>query len=307
MSDESSTIDVVIVGGGPAGLSAAIWLGRYLHSVTVVDSGDPRNWETRGIHGYLGLPHCIPSELRGIGRDEARHYGVTLMDDEVTTVTRSGEDEFTVKLLAGGTLRARRMLLAIGIKDEWPDIPGLDRCYGVTAHHCPDCDGYEARDRGTVVVATGRKAMGMVLALLTWTSEIVVCTNGRDAELDDEQVARLESLGVLVLTDRVTGMRVNGEGEVHELQLAGGAHLACERLFFAIGQFPADDLGVQLGCDRDEDGLIVVDDTNRTSVEHVYAAGDIVPGAHLAMVAAASGSVAALAIHKSLLPSEHRL
>ena len=302
----TSAFDVAIVGGGPAGLTASVFLARYQRSVVLIDSGDPRNWETRGINGYLGLPGIEPSELRARGRNEARQYGVELADACVDTAGDDGDDGFLLASTAG-EFRARRVLLAIGLKDVWPDIPGLEHAYGETAHVCPDCDGFETRDKKTVVIGHGRKAVGMALKLLTWTSEIIICTNGAPAEMDDPEYCRkLDALNVPVLTDRVTRARVS-RGRVYCLELENGMQLDAERIFFAIGQYPADDLGAQLGCHRDTGGHIVVDKHCHSSVRNVFAAGDIVGGAQLAIVAAADGAVAALAIHKSLVPAELKL
>ncbi|HEU4565711.1 MAG TPA: NAD(P)/FAD-dependent oxidoreductase [Gemmatimonadaceae bacterium] len=325
----SASYDVAIIGGGPAGLSAAIWLGRYLHRVLLIDSGDPRNWETRGVNGYLGRPRVLPAELRGEGRDEARRFGAELVDGEVRQVERLEEERFRITyealrvrprvengrgtregLVVGSEgvhiAEARRILLAFGIRDIWPDIEGLERCYGDTVHHCPDCDGHEAIGCRTVVVASGRKAAGMALALATWTREIVICTNGEPADIDAENLARLDALGIPILEQRALRMVSRGS-EARQLELENGMSLDCERLFFAIGHVPADDLGAQLGCERDEEGLIVVDSSCHSSVRNVYAAGDIVPGPHLAIRAASDGAIAALAIHKSLLPELQRL
>ncbi|HET9682966.1 MAG TPA: FAD-dependent oxidoreductase, partial [Gemmatimonadaceae bacterium] len=134
---DDDKLDVAIIGGGPAGLSASIWLGRYLHRVVLVDSGDPRNWETRGVNGFLGMPGVRPAELRGRGRDQARDAGATLVDDICETVHRIDDETFELVLASGGRLRARRLLLAIGLRDVWPDIPGLERVYGANAHVCP--------------------------------------------------------------------------------------------------------------------------------------------------------------------------
>jgi len=178
-----SLYDVAIVGGGPAGLTAAMWLARYLRSVVLVDSGDPRNWQTRGVNGYLGLPDVTPAALRGAGRQEARRWGAELIDGCVSTITRESDEHFRLELESGATLESRRVLLAFGVKDIWPDIPGLERIYGASAYHCPDCDGHETRGKKTVVVGVGRKAVGLALALATWTRELVICTNGHDPEL----------------------------------------------------------------------------------------------------------------------------
>lgn len=303
---ERVVYDVAVAGGGPAGLSAALWLARYLRSVVLIDSGDPRSWETRGINGFLGHHGIKSPELRRKGREDCVRYGVTLLDDVVCTARKVNGNAFTLTLDSGDTVEARRVLLAIGIKDVWPDIPGLDQCYGETAHVCPDCDGYETRDCKTVVVGNGRKAVGMALALTNWTPEIVICTNGDAPAIEASLMAKLKEQNIPVLECPIACAR-SKEGEIKGIDLADGMPLDCERLYFAIGQYPADDLGAQLGCERDERGLIVVDDRNRSSVENVFAAGDIICQPQMAIAAAANGAIAALAIHRSLLSESQKL
>src|SRR5205823_5184447 len=136
MSDaprDTLVYDVAIVGGGPAGLSAAIFSSRYLHRTVVIDSGDPRNWETRGVNGFLGLPRIAPAELRGRGRDECRRYGVTLLDTTVLTISKHENEQFIISLTGGDQITSRRLLLAYGLRDVWPEIPGLARVYGSNA------------------------------------------------------------------------------------------------------------------------------------------------------------------------------
>src|SRR5437868_3435794 len=189
--------DVAIVGGGPAGLTAAVWLARYLHSVVVIDSGDPRNWETRGVNGFLGLPRIRPGNLRALGREECRSYGVELVDDIVVAVSKPADDEFSLQQAEGAPVRARRLLLAIGIRDLWPDVPGLEHTFGQNAHVCPDCDGYEARGKKVVVIGSGRRAVGMALNLTTWTGNIIICTNGEPPGFDlPEYCEKLDALNI---------------------------------------------------------------------------------------------------------------
>jgi thioredoxin reductase len=172
---------------------------------------------------------------------------------------------------------------------------------------CPDCDGYTARDKRVAVIGNGRSAVGMALNLTTWTRDVVICTNGRPADLDSpEYCAKLDALGIRVLTAPIA--RVSYQGNTIDcLELENGSKLETDKIFFTIGQYPADDIGAQLGCDRDDGGHVLVDDQMQTSVPNVFAAGDIVPGPQLAIVAASQGAIAALAIHKSLVPDGRKL
>lgn len=299
-----SDYEIGIVGGGPAGLTAAIWAGRYGRAVVLIDSGDPRNWETRGINGFLGVPGIRPAELRGRGRDEARRYDVTLLDNTVlrAEVCEGDDDRLALHLQGGDTTYVQRLLLAIGLRDVWPDIPGLAQAYGANAHVCPDCDGYEARGKRVVVIGNGRRALGMALALTAWTTDITILTNGRPDALDGEGYGhKLEACGIPVRTERVARMVCTGR-DISALELDTGESLPVDKVFFSIGQRPADDLGAQLGCEQDRGGHIVVSDHYATSVRSVFAAGDITPGSQLAIRAAGEGAVAAMAMHKSLLP-----
>jgi thioredoxin reductase len=326
--------DVAIVGGGPAGLSAAIWLGRYLRSVVVIDSGDPRNWETRAIHGFLGQPGVRPAHLRRAGRKEARHYGVRLRNGHVLRVDPQADERFVLhydpverpKALVDGVgngavrapddnapravtraLVARRVLLAIGLKDVWPQIPGLEQVYGERAHVCPDCDGHETRGRRTVILGAGRKAVATALSLRHFTDQVTVCTNGEPLDMDAYLLERLTDNGVCLVQARVNSLEIEDTTGLRALRMADGTPVHCEELFFAIGQYPADDLAAQLGCERDDNGHVQVDDAYHTSVRNVFAAGDLVPGPQLGIAAAADGAVAAMAIHRSLLPDGAKL
>ena len=143
--------------------------------------------------------------------------------------------------------------------------PGLRQVYGSAAHVCPDCDGYDTRGKKVVVIASGRKAAGMALNLTTWTSDIVICTNGSAPDLDADQCAKLDALNIPVLSARIERVVPQGD-RIYSLELEGGMHLDCDHLFFALSQRPADDLGAQLECERDDDGQIVVDEHQQTSV-----------------------------------------
>lgn len=171
-------LDVVVVGGGPAGLSVALLLGRCRRHVVVCDAGRPRNAAAGALHGYLTRDGVPPCELLRLGREELHPYGVELRQVLVTDVVK-GPDGFDVHLETGERLAARTVLFATGVHDDVPDIPGLDECYGVSVHHCPYCDGWEARDRTIAVIGQGAGGTGLALSLKTWSDRVVLCTNGR--------------------------------------------------------------------------------------------------------------------------------
>ena len=209
-----------------SGLSAAIWSARYLHSVVVVDSGDPRNWETHGVNGYLGLEAIRPPELRERGRETCRALGVELVD-AIAASRRQTRRRAIRDLSSPAAARSpsRRLLLAIGVRDVWPDIPGLEHAYGANAHVCPDCDGYDARDKKVVVIGNGRRAVGMALNLTTWTRDIIICTNGVEPEFDEPEYAeKLDALNIPVL-DAADHARVL-RGAANRLPAARGRHAA---------------------------------------------------------------------------------
>lgn len=303
---KTNDFEVAVIGGGPAGLSCAIWLGRYLHRTVVIDSGDPRNWESTGVNGYLGLPKVRPADLRKRGRTVSRRYGVKLIDGCVGSVNRHGNERFEIALEDGKQLNAIRLVLAIGLVDFWPDLPGLEHCYGLSAHHCTDCDGFEARDKKTVVIGRGTKAASLAFALSTWTSQVIICTNGAPCGLKPEVAEKIHALNIPIVETKVKWTH-SDDRHLRFLELVDGMQIDAEKLFFTVEHVPADDLGAQLGCKRDENGLILVDDTRCTSVEHVYAIGDITPGPQLAIRAAADGAIAAATIHRSLSPESRRL
>jgi thioredoxin reductase len=306
-SAETPHFEIAIVGGGPAGLSAAAWCGRYLHSVVLLDSGDPRNWETRKVSGYLGLDSVTPPELRARGRHTCRSLGVSIRDVIVLRAELGDDDRFLLCLQGGDRVTADRLLLAMGLRDVWPDLPGIENVYGANAHVCPDCDGFDCQGKKVVVIGNGRRAVAMALNLTTWTRDIIICTNGRPADLDEQEYCdKLDALNIPVLTNTIARVCDDGRN-IHCLMFDDGMQLDVDKVFFAIGQYPAHDLGSQLGCERDDDGQIVVDAHGHTSVTNVYAAGDITPGPQLAIAAAASGATAGLSMHKSLVPEARKL
>ncbi|HYI10079.1 MAG TPA: NAD(P)/FAD-dependent oxidoreductase [Thermoanaerobaculia bacterium] len=294
--------DVIIIGGGPAGLTCAIFLGRYRLRVLLLDDHRPRNAPARAIHGFLGYHAIAPAELRKRGRDEAEYSGVELRDAKVAKIERNG-DLFDVTL--DGTnecVRARRIVLAYGVCDTLPDIPEFESYYGITAHHCPDCDGYESREQRIGVIGWGKSVVGLSLELLQWSDDVVIFTHGQERDWDEEQRSKLLAEQIAVKDEKIVAL-TGKEGVIEAAVLDTGERVPVQRLFFTIKVERSTTLAEDLGCEVDpQKPNVVVDEHRQTTVEGVYAVGDLAAGSQLAITAAADGAIAAIAIHKSLLP-----
>ena len=303
--------DCIVVGAGPAGLSASLFLARYRRRVLTFHHNSPRNEYAHGVHGFLGHHGISPAELLARGRDEVTTHGGLIIEACVTGIERLSNEHFRVHTGHGNqdsrTFDAQRVLLATGLRDLTPDCPGFRDFYGVSVHHCPDCDGYECIDKRIAVLGSGTKTVGFALGLLTWTNHITLITEGKD-DLSQEDRAKLAAFQISVREQSIKAL----DGDLKSKQLRrisfnDGDVLECDALFFNLGTEPASNLHEILGCKLDEScGLVWVDQTQQTSVEGVYAAGDLTPDSQLAIVAAAEGAMAAIHIHDSLIPSARK-
>ncbi len=296
--------EVVVVGGGPAGLSAALWLGRYRRRVRVYDTGAPRNAASRAVHGFPGLPDLPPDEFHTRLRAQACGVGAELVEAAVRRV-EGGKDAFRV-VTDEGTVTARRLLLAYGRRDEIPDVPGLAALYGRFAHHCPDCDGPEIAGTRVAMLGHDREAARMALVLLNWAKSVVLLSNGKAPDLGDDGEGVLRRYGVRICRERVARVEAPA-GTAVRVHFDGADPLELDAVFFHQGTRPSCDLAEQLGCDRDALGHVPVNRARQTSVDGVFAAGDITGVPYLVINAAAEGVHAALGIHRSLLPPECEL
>lgn len=294
------TYDAIIIGGGPAGLTCAIFLARYRRPVLLLDDGHPRNEATLGIHGFLGHHSIAPRELLERGRAEAVACGAEIVDERATKVERVG-DVFEVTT-ARGVLSARRVVLAYGVRDTLPDIPEIESYYGRTVHHCPDCDGFECSDQRIGVIGWGTNVVGLALKLLQWSDDVVVFTHGHARQWDEDEHSKLLAERIDVVDEKIVALD-GVEGVVKAAVLDTGERVAAQRIFFNIKVERSCALAESLGCKVDHDKPnVIVDEHRKTSVEGVWAVGDLVEGSQLAITAAADGAIAAIAINKSLLP-----
>lgn len=292
------TYDAIIIGGGPGGLTCAIFLGRYRRKVLVIDSGRPRNYATEGIHGYLGYHSIKPSELLSRGRAEAEAVDVEFRDGTVEKVERVG-DVFEIHV-EQTLLSARRVVLAYGVRDTLPDVPEIESYYGRTVHHCPDCDGYEARDQRIGVIAWGKSALGLVEKLLRWSNDIVVFLDGHERDWDEEEHSKLLAEQIDIKDEKIVAL-VGNDGAVEAAVLSTGERVAVGRIFFHINVERSCTLAEDLGCEVEPDKPNVkVNEHRATTVEGVWAVGDLTEGSQLAITAAADGAIAAIAINNTL-------
>jgi thioredoxin reductase len=289
--------DVLVVGGGPAGLGAALILGRCRRSVLVCDAGSPRNAPARAIHGLLGLDGVPPAELLRKARGEARKYGAELRDVEVLDVRREGKG-FEALLADGKRVSARKVILATGMKDEIPPIVGIRTYYGRGVYHCPYCDGFEFSDAPIGVLGPGEGCVRFALQLLRWTPDLVLFTNG-PAGLSDVSRALLDKHRVLVREERVE--RLVGEGgELSAVVLEGAEVVPRRALFLKTGEKPRSDLPERLGCRVREDGVTDAEFHGSTEQEDIYVVGDASPRVQLVVVAAAEGAAAAVRLNRAM-------
>lgn len=264
-------VDAVIVGGGPAGLSAGLVLGRQKREVLLVDGGSPRNRFASAMHMYLGREGSAPADLLDDGRAELDRYGVERTTDVVSKAGGSVGD-FALTLAGERTVHARAVLLATGVVDQPADVPGLQERWGSSVFHCPFCHGHENDGRTIAVVGNGAEAaIGAYLAD-RYSHDVVVCTNG-PADLSDQVAGMLTARQVKVVETEVA--RVEGGLDDLLLTFVDGATLQRQAIFHQAPTVPSTDLAAQLGCALYDDGGVQVDEFQRTTVPGVYAAGDI--------------------------------
>ncbi len=305
MGELQDAYEVVVIGGGPAGLAAGLWLARYRRRTIVLDAGDPRNAETWAVHGYPGLDEIPPYELRRRIREQAAAAGAVLEAARVESV--GGEvDDFSVRLSDGRELGARRLLLCTGLRDILPEIPGFDELYGKSIWHCPDCDGPGVSGLRVGVIGWGRSTAAFCMYMLTWTDRLTLLTHGHPPELPEKSQEALARFQIPIRTEVVERME-GRDGCIERVVFHNGETAEFDALFVHIACGPGSSFAADLGCAADEEGILEIDRDHETTVPGVYAAGDIVPGSRLAIRAASEGVRAAVGIHKSLIPEERRV
>ncbi|WP_299706668.1 NAD(P)/FAD-dependent oxidoreductase [uncultured Pontibacter sp.] len=289
--------DVIIIGGGPAGLNAAMILGRSRRKVLLFDGGKPRNRWAVSMNGFLSSDGVNPKEFIQKGREELKKYAIQIIDRPVATATYS-KGIYVVDDSEGHVFHSRKLLLATGLKDALPEIEGIEELYGKSVHHCPYCDGWESRDKAIAVYGKDRSGIGQALAMKNWSDDVTLYTDGTQ-KLNRKDMELLELNEVKVCTDAIA--RVEGkDGMLQHIVLQNGKSKSQQALFFSGETTQQSDIGRQLGCEFTGKGVIKTRRLQKANIPGLYVAGDAARDMQLVIVAAAEGAKAGVAINMEL-------
>jgi thioredoxin reductase len=289
--------DVVVIGGGAAGLSAALVLARARRQVLVIDAGEPRNAPAAHMHGYLSRDGLPPDELLVAGRREVEGYGGAIVASTVTELRSDGRSGFSVLLLSGTRISARRILVTTGLRDELPAIPGLSDRWARDVLHCPYCHGYEVRDGRLGVIGGSPGAVRYAQIVRQWTHDLVLFTP--PDTLTHEERSGLVARDIGVVEGSIAQLSIVDD-QLRGVQMSDGSIVARDALFVPPRLQPNNHLLLQAGCHVD-DGWVTADATGRTSVPGVWVAGNVVDPRAQVITAAGAGSAAAIASNADLV------
>ncbi len=291
--------DVIIAGAGPAGLSAALILGRARRRVLLCDTGTPRSWASKAMHAFISRDGIPPAKFLALAREELTRYpNVEFRALEVRTASRRADGTFEALLGDRRKVRCRKMLIATGVFDVVPRIPGIDELFGRSVFQCPYCDGWEMRDKPLLAYGRQRRGFEMARALTAWSRDVVLCTGG-PARLAPQELRHLERNGIQLVAQPIEALRGH-KGALEEVLFANGRRLKRAGMFFDTPSRSQSRLAESLGCQFARHGGVKCGQYEATSVPGVFVAGNIIRDVQLSIVAAAEGARAAFGINRSL-------
>ncbi len=291
-------LDCIIVGGGPAGLNAAVVLGRCGRKVLIFDTAQYRNRYSHGMHNYLTRDDILPGDFIDICHTEIKKYGVPLINKKVVRARKNEEDVFVVKDEDGTIYHSKKLLIATGLIDTVPDIEGFQELYGKSVFHCPYCDGWEVRGKKIGVYARNKNGFELALTLKGWSEQVTLYVDGIN-KLKPFEKEQLEANNIPVVYERIARIEGN-EGQLHSIVFKNGERQDCDALFFVNGYQQHCDLVETFGCEISKKGVVVTNRFQQTNTPGLYVAGDADKDMHFVVVAAAEGAKAGVIINKEL-------
>ena len=291
--------DVIIIGGGPAGLNAAVVLGRCNRSVLLFDHGKQRNRYSHGMHNFLTQDNILPAEFIEKSRKEVKKYGVTLLNVQVNHAHKMNKKSFEVTTADKRKFHSKKLILATGLTDILPEIKGAENFYGKSMFHCPYCDGWEYSGKKLAVYSKSKAGIDLAMTLTTWTNDITIFTDGNKYG-NKQQLQLLKFKNINIISGKIKSFE-GVKGKIKYLNMENNDTHFCEALFFSNGYKVQCDLVESLGCIMDKKSVALTNKSQQTNIYGLYVVGDAAKDMHFVVVAAAEGAKAAVYINKELL------
>lgn len=290
--------DVIIIGGGPAGLNAAVVLGRCMRKVLLFDHGQQRNRHSHGMHNYLTRDDISPAEFLKISRRELKKYGVKMKQVEIKHAKKNVDEIFAVTDCDENIYYSKKLILATGITDKLPEVQGINKFYGTSIYHCPYCDGWENKGKSIGVYAESKNGIDVALTLKAWSDNITLYTNGKQY-LTTKYQKIIDKNKIDVVFDPISSFE-GSKGQLKNIVFENGEKSFCEALFFSNGYEVQCHLVESLGCTTGENKIALTNESQQTNIPGLYVAGDLSKDMHFVVVAAAEGAKAGVYINKEL-------
>lgn len=294
--------DVIIIGGGPAGLNAAVVLGRCRRKVLVFDHRRQRNRHSHGMHNFLTRDGIAPAEFLKLSHRELKKYGVKILHTEVKDAKKSTSETFIVTDAKGNTYHSKKLILATGLTDKLPDVKGAAKYYGKSLFHCPYCDGWEAGNKKIGIYAKNKGGIDLALILTLWSNQITLYTDG-EKYVRKKDLELFVKKNIAVDNDAISSFEGN-RSQVKQIVFENGKKADCDAIFFSNGYEVQSHLVEKLGCNTDKNKIVITNKSQQTNIPGLYVAGDASKDMHFVVVAAAEGAKAGVYINKELLTEE---
>ncbi len=299
---QSNQFDVIIIGGSYAGLAAAMALGRALRNVLVIDAGHPCNSQTPHSHNFLTNDGKTPKEIAGLAKQQVQKYGTVHFVEGFAVAGKKTKTGFAIQTQAGEVFTSGKLVLATGIKDIMPSIPGFAESWGISVLHCPYCHGYEVRHQRTGIIANADAGFEIASLISNWTNDLTLYTNGKST-LTDLQQAKLEQHQISIVEAEIDRLE-NKNGYVENIVFKNGATASVKAIYTRLLFVQHSSIPQELGCEITQDGYVKTDSAQKTSVQGVYACGDNSTRMRTVANAVSMGTITGFMVNRELIEED---